>query len=263
VEALLGEVESLPDPAARDKALEVVQALVELYGEGLGRIAAGLGAVGGLPTAVVEDELVTHLLLLHDLHPVPVHERVLSALAEVRPYLESHGGDVELAGVEDGVVRLRLQGSCSGCPSSTMTLKLAIEEAIHKAAPDVESIEAEGVAEPPGPALLQIEPMGSSWATADAQADLADGAAALQQVAGEAVLFARLAETLFAYRPACPGCAGLLDETSLHGAELECPGCGRAYDVRRAGRCLDDPQLQLSPVPLLSGDAGTVRVAMA
>ena len=60
------------------------------------------------------------------------------ALDEVRPYLASHGGDVELLGVEDGVVRLRLEGSCNGCPSSAMTLKLAIEEAIARAAPDVE-----------------------------------------------------------------------------------------------------------------------------
>ena len=65
------------------------------------------------------------------------------ALEEVRPYLESHGGDVELLAVEDGVVRLRMQGSCSGCPSSAMTLKLAIEDAIRKHAPEVEQIEAE------------------------------------------------------------------------------------------------------------------------
>ena len=82
-----------------------------------------------------DDELVSHLLLLHGIHPVPVEARVRAALEEVRPYLESHGGDVELVAVEDGVVRLRMEGSCSGCPSSAMTLKLAIEDAIHKARP--------------------------------------------------------------------------------------------------------------------------------
>ena len=73
----------------------------------------------------------------------------------MRPYLGSHGGDVELLCVEDGVARVRLGGTCEGCPSSAVTLQNAIEAAILKAAPDVERIEAEGVAEPTA-ALLQI-----------------------------------------------------------------------------------------------------------
>ena len=74
----------------------------------------------------------------------------------MRPYLEAHHGGVELLGIEEGVVRLALQGSCNGCPSSTATLKLAIEDAIAKAAPDVDRIEAEGAVAPPAP-LLAIE----------------------------------------------------------------------------------------------------------
>jgi len=131
--------------------VELVQALVELYGEGLARIVAHDSACAA---GVAGDEVVSYLLLLHGLHPVPVQERVLGALAEVRPYLEQHGGDVELLDVDRGVVRLRLQGTCNGCASSTATLKLAIEDAIQRAAPDIDSVEAEG-AVPPG--LLQIE----------------------------------------------------------------------------------------------------------
>jgi Fe-S cluster biogenesis protein NfuA len=131
--------------------VELVQALVDLYGEGLARIVAhDPECVAG----VADDELVSHLLLLHGLHPVPLEDRVRGALADVRPYLEQHGGDVELLGIEGGVARLRLQGTCNGCASSTATLKLAIEDAIHRVAPDVESIEAEGAVEP---GLLQIE----------------------------------------------------------------------------------------------------------
>ena len=71
--------------------------------------------------------------------PVPLEARVRGALDEVRPYLDSHGGERRAGrGRRTGVVRLRMEGSCSGCPSSTMTLKLAIEDAIHKAAPEVE-----------------------------------------------------------------------------------------------------------------------------
>jgi Fe-S cluster biogenesis protein NfuA len=147
VEALLDTVETFP-PQQREVATELVQALLDMYGEGLSRIVAA----GPVP---VEDELVAHLLLLHGLHPVPLHERVIGALDEVRPYLVAHGGGVELVGVDEVVVRLRLEGACNGCPSSALTLKSAVEEAISRAAPDVERIEAEGATAPSG--LLQIE----------------------------------------------------------------------------------------------------------
>jgi Fe-S cluster biogenesis protein NfuA len=131
--------------------VELVQSLVALYGEGLARIVAhDPECVAG----VADDEVVSHLLLLHGLHPVPLEDRVRGALDEVRPYLEQHGGDVELLGVQAGVAHLRLQGTCNGCPSSTATLKLAIEDAVQRAAPDIEGIEAEGAVEP---GLLQIE----------------------------------------------------------------------------------------------------------
>jgi Fe-S cluster biogenesis protein NfuA len=161
VESLLGQLEALPDAAARNTATEAMQALLELYGEGLGRIVDVLAAHddGTLALALADDELVAHLLLLHGLHPVPVEERVLGALEGVRPYMESHGGSAEMLGVSEGVVHLRLQGSCSGCPSSSITLKLAIEKAIFEVAPDVHEVLAEGAVEPPAPSsgLLQLE----------------------------------------------------------------------------------------------------------
>ena len=137
-------LEELGDEPA---ATAAVEALVDLYGEALARLLRGADPV--------EDELVSHLLLIHDLHPVDVETRVRRALEEVRPYLGSHGGDVELLGVEHGVAKLRLAGTCNGCPSSTVTLRNAIEEALLRAAPDLERIDAEGVAES-APALLQI-----------------------------------------------------------------------------------------------------------
>ena len=157
VEALLEELEGVPDGPARDTATALVQALLELYGEGLSRLVGYVAERddGTLADALARDELLSPLLILHGLHPVPLDRRVLEALDEVRPYLETHGGNVELIGVEDGVVRLQLQGSCSGCPSSAVTLKHAVEEAIHKAAPDVTEIVAEDA--PPQPALIQLE----------------------------------------------------------------------------------------------------------
>ena len=273
VETLLEEVEGLADAVARDKALAVVQALLDVYGEGLARIVAHVAARddGSLAAALGGDELVAHLLLLHGLHPVPLEKRVREALQEVRPYLESHGGDVELLGVEDGVARLRLEGSCDGCPSSAVTLKLAIEEAIHKAAPDIEGIEAEGAAPAAPPPLLQLEisdalrkpaGAGDAWAPAGAVADLGGGEPLLREVAGERVLFMRLDGGAYAYRPACPACGGSLADGVLEDAELRCRGCGHRYDVRRAGGCVDEPALHLEPVPLLVDGAGMVKVAV-
>ncbi len=273
VEGLLEELESLAEPPVRDATLEIVQAVLELYGAGLERIVERIGPLQA--TALAGDELVEHLLLLHGLHPVGVEERVREALDGVRPYLGSHGGDVELVGVSDGVALVRMQGSCEGCPASSMTLKLAIEDAVLKAAPDVERVEAQddGAASAGGSPPLQIEvvrpaaPEGA-WATAGALPQLAGGGLLLKEVAGERVLFLRLENgTPYAYRPDCPACeasleGGTLAGAGLIGAELGCPGCGHRYDVVRAGRCLDAPDLQLEPVPLLVDEAGLVRIAL-
>jgi Fe-S cluster biogenesis protein NfuA/nitrite reductase/ring-hydroxylating ferredoxin subunit len=267
MEMLLGEIEALEDPNARSKAAEVVQVLLELYGEGLARmmdtIAEGEEREKTFD-AFAGDELISHLLLLHGLHPLDVETRVIRALEEVRPYLQSHGGNVELLGVEGGVARLRMQGSCSGCPSSTMTLKLAIEEAIQKAAPDLEGIEAEGVVEEPKPAPTIVagptlrkkekkrsEENGASWTVVGGLPQLSGGGLLVKEISGEPVLFLKLRDDFYAYRDLCPGCGESLEGGSLNEAELSCPGCGRSYEVRRAGKCVDDPQLHLEPIPLL------------
>lgn len=273
VELLLGELEGSPGAVARDMALELVSALLDLYGEGLSRLVSHVAERdhdGELARELAGDELVSHLLLLHGLHPVPLEARVVAALDEVRPYLASHGGDVELVGIEESVVHLRLQGSCNGCASSRVTLNLAIEDAIHKAAPDVIGIEAEGAAEPAPQPLLQIEMPDSlrrapepdgSWAMAGAMPQLESGGLLLRAVGGEPLLFLAVEGARYAYRPGCPGCGASLEAAALDGPELAC-GCGHRFDVRRAGRCLDTPDLHLEPVPLLVDGSGLVKVAL-
>jgi Fe-S cluster biogenesis protein NfuA len=159
IERLLEEADTLPDPRARETATALAAALLELYGDGLERVVelvAEHDDDGTLAAALAADELVGHLLLLHGLHPEPLGSRVQRALDEVRPYLASHGGAVELLGVEDDVVRVRLQGTCNGCPSSAVTLRHAIEDAVRRLAPDVERLEAEPGDEP-APPLLQLD----------------------------------------------------------------------------------------------------------
>jgi Fe-S cluster biogenesis protein NfuA len=143
VEELLGALRAGagdPGPVAE----ELVRLLVGLYGDGLGRIVAALAGEGAAGAAVLDrltaDPLVESLLLLHDLHPLDVDARVQRALDRVRPYLGSHAGGVQYLGVHDGVARLRLEGSCHGCPSSTITVQLAIQGAVQDAAPEVTDV---------------------------------------------------------------------------------------------------------------------------
>jgi nitrite reductase/ring-hydroxylating ferredoxin subunit len=101
-----------------------------------------------------------------------------------------------------------------------------------------------------------------AWAMAGGMPQLSGGGVLLKEISGELVLFMRPSERVYAYRPECPGCTGSLGKASLRANELTCPGCGNRYDVLRAGRCLDAPQLHLEPVPLLVDDAGLVKVAL-
>ena len=148
VQDLLGSLDEIADPVAQQRVQELVGAVLELYGAGLDRILGILTDAGdaGLPIrdALLDDGIVSSLLLIHGLYPVPLEERVVEALDSVRPFLASHGGNVELLSVEDGIARLQLQGSCNGCPSSAATLEHALREAIDAAAPDLLGLEVEG-----------------------------------------------------------------------------------------------------------------------
>jgi len=71
-----------------------------------------------------------------------VKEKVETALEELRPQLQADGGDIELLGVENGVVKVKLKGACAGCPMSTMTLKMGVEQHLKKKIPEIVKVEA-------------------------------------------------------------------------------------------------------------------------
>jgi Fe-S cluster biogenesis protein NfuA len=143
IDALVEEIEAGENAELRNKTLELLQSLLRFYDAGLVRMGA-LGAKrdAAPPHAMVQDESSAHVLLLHGLHPLPVEVRVARALQNVRPYLRSHDGDVELLSLEDRVVRVRLYESYRGSPSS---LERAIEDAIQKVAPELNGIVTERV----------------------------------------------------------------------------------------------------------------------
>jgi Fe-S cluster biogenesis protein NfuA len=147
LEELIRSTERWPDPQARARVREIVQTLLDVHGTGLQKILEHLAGTGAAGQAAIDalgaDDLVGSLLVLHGLHPLDLGSRVRQGLDAVGPLLRSHDGGVELLGIRDGVVRLRLHGSCDGCPSSALTLKQAIEDAVYAKAPDVTAIAVE------------------------------------------------------------------------------------------------------------------------
>jgi len=147
LDALLKEAQQMSDPNARTRMQQIVSAILDLHEAGMQRLLKHIEGAGNagvdIVDACVKDPMVSGLLLLHGLHPQDVEERVAQALEEVRPYLRSHGGNVELVDVHDGVVRLRLEGSCHHCSSSAATMEQTIEEAIYGKAPEVVAVEVE------------------------------------------------------------------------------------------------------------------------
>jgi Fe-S cluster biogenesis protein NfuA/nitrite reductase/ring-hydroxylating ferredoxin subunit len=278
IEGLVQAIEAWPDPAARSGATELLQATLDLHGAVLERMLDLAWEAGPAGQALIEqfaqDPLVGRLLLLHGLHPLDLETRVTQALDKVRPYLASHGGNVEMLGVDEGRVHLRLQGSCHGCPSSAMTLQLAIEEALQEFAPDMAGLVVEGVVEAkPAPAagFIPLAQVGGSarrpaapgphWEPVAGLNGLAVDAVRMLDVTGAAVCFCRVGGQFYAYGAICPACNQALASARLAGAVLTCAGCGNGYDVLRAGRGVDRPDLHLEPIPLLT-EQGQVKVAI-
>lgn len=148
VESLVREAEKVTDPQLRAQIQELVAFLLEFHGEALTKMVGDVADLGVPGHALIDqwthDEMAASLLLLYDLHPIDIESRVLAALEQVRPFMNSHGGNVEFLGLVDGVVHLRLDGHCHTCPSSTLTLRMRVEKSIYEAAPDVAGIEIEG-----------------------------------------------------------------------------------------------------------------------
>jgi Fe-S cluster biogenesis protein NfuA/nitrite reductase/ring-hydroxylating ferredoxin subunit len=263
VEQLTAAIDAAADPFVRGTVDELVTAIIELYGEGLTRIVDLVSEDEALLRALAQDSVIGSLMLIHDLYPVPLETRVQEALASVRPYMESHGGDVELLAVENGVARMRLVGHCESCPASESTLELAIKKALEETAPDLDGLDVEGVTQREFD-LPIVQSNGAAKEWTDLAGDLpAPGVTTPTIVAGADVLVANVGGTLLAYRNACGWCRARLDAAPMTpGGLLTCPSCERRFELRRAGRSPDDDALQIAPVPLLRANGG-VRVAVA
>jgi Fe-S cluster biogenesis protein NfuA/nitrite reductase/ring-hydroxylating ferredoxin subunit len=258
VQELVGQVESWPDPAARALVRECLRSVLGFYEQGLTRVLEVVEEAdtsnGKVFQSLIDDNVVSGLLLIHGLHPEDVETRLGKALDKVRPYLKSHGGNVELIRLENEKAILRLEGTCKSCPSSTVTMELAVRRAIEELCPDLAGFEVEGAGKGaettkplPNP---EISPNAPSWTLIEDISQFQSGEAKAMVVAGLTLMVCRVNGNLYAYRNICPACGLPLVEGVMEKNHLGCKH-GHQYDVLCAGRGLEDSNIHLTPLPLL------------
>jgi Fe-S cluster biogenesis protein NfuA/nitrite reductase/ring-hydroxylating ferredoxin subunit len=252
----VAELEALVETLEREgdeRALLLLQLVDAIHRPALERIAAGDSS----------DPIAHALLQMYDIASPDDEVLVEEALDEVRPYIHSHGGQVELLRVSEGVVELRMSGSCAGCAASAMTLKRGIEEALRNHYPGFREVVAEEVERSSAPQLLQIENLRKPvFVDAGGAAELDPGELMATELDGIELLLANCEGEIYALRDGCP-----VDGSSLGGARLTaegvivCPWHNCAFDVRTGARVdgEDGEGLRVVPVALRNG---TVQVAV-
>ena len=145
---LFEELQTHPDPAVGRKVEELLDWVDVFHREGLGRLVEMIRSWRGeiFLDSVARDDITGVFLATYDLGQTPpsdtsAQDAVAAALEEVRPFVESHGGTIAIDSIVDGVVKVRMLGSCDGCPSSTATLTGGVERALREHWPNFRRLE--------------------------------------------------------------------------------------------------------------------------
>jgi Fe-S cluster biogenesis protein NfuA/nitrite reductase/ring-hydroxylating ferredoxin subunit len=263
IQELIGKIDALPDTAARDMMQTCIQEILGFYGHGLEKILEVVSrgnstAAKDIYNDLIEDSFISGLLLIHDLHPLDLKTRLYHALEKVKPYIDSHGGSVELVSLEDGVAKIRLAGSCKTCPSSASTLELGIKQAIEESCPDLMGLEVEGIM-PISNHTGTGESPGKGWQVIP-NVRLVENSMKFLEAGGIPLVICKVSDRLYAYRNLCPACDRSFNNGTMEDKMIACQ-LGHRYDVQHAGICTDDPGIHLDPFPLLE-EAGTVKIAV-
>lgn len=150
LQEMMEEIDVMAEGKTKEMMQDCVQVMLSFYGCGLKRILeivskANSSAVKDIYNKLIEDPFVSGLLLIHDMHPLDLKTRLYAALEKVRPYIDGHGGQIEVSNIENGIATIKLSGNCKGCPSSENTLELGIKKAIEECCPDLLGLKVEGV----------------------------------------------------------------------------------------------------------------------
>ncbi|HXU47338.1 MAG TPA: NifU family protein [Thermoanaerobaculia bacterium] len=256
------------EPAARERSREVRHAIEAFHKAGLIRIVRALKADPRgteLLLDLAADPTVYALFSMHGLMRADLRTRVVQALDLVRPYLQSHGGDVELVELTERTVTLRLTGACHGCSMSATTLRQGVEETLQTHVPEIETIIASSGEPAEAAAFVPLEALraggdAKGWLEGPAAGDVAEGRPYRFDTAEGSLVLLRFGEDLRAFRNTCahqglPLDGGIVDVAS---GTITCPWHGYRYDGL-SGECLTTPQVRLEPFPLRI-DGGTIYV---
>lgn len=282
LQELIAGFEAEPDETVQARVFELLRAVDVLHRAGLRRIDELLKAAG-LQARAVDDPEVKLLFDLYDLGEGGDTQRAEAVLAEVAPYVESHGGRLSVVGAEAGVVTVSLSGACSSCPGATSTLRHVVESALRDGLPDfvrMDVVEAPAAAghehghgqghgsgagggvgtAPPGfvpleslrlPARPALE-----WRRVLDAAELGPGQLRVVEVPSDGpVLIANVDGEFYAYRDGCPGSPLTLAGATLEGSVLVCPWHACRFDLRGGRRqAADGPGLIVVPIAVQGGE---------
>ncbi len=263
VDDAMAEVQSLP-PAERAKALALKAAIEEFHKEGLTRIVRALKSDARgkeLLFELVDSPEVRTLLAMHGLIRADLKTRVSRAVEMVRPYMQSHGGDVELVEVTRDTAVVRLAGACNGCSMSAQTLRDSVEQAIREQVPEI--LHVEQAPSEPSAAFIPLEVLsgeGKGWKIGPPVTDISPGKAYRWDVDGVSILLLRTGDRIQAFRNSCAHMAlpidgGMIDTEA---GTITCPWHGFRFDTI-TGECISAPGAQLEPFPVRV-EEGIVRV---
>lgn len=256
IDKALQAIDAFEDHEAQMHALGLKTALEDFHKTALTKIVQKLKADERgkeLLFELVDEPSVLAVLQLHGLVKPNVAARVVQVLEYVRPYMQSHGGDVELASVEGETAFVRLSGACNGCSQSAVTLREGVEEAILQNIPQIKRVEV--VPNEPGPSLIQIESLktgrSKGWIETLSTDDVPEGRMKCFRADAANILIVNIENRLSAFRNECPHQGLPLDGGLLEpeARTLSCPWHGFKFDAS-SGECLTAPQAQLESYPL-------------
>ncbi|MFN6527353.1 NifU family protein [Nostoc sp. ChiSLP03a] len=217
----------------------------------------------------VADELVYAVLLYHELvkpPKPPLSQRIQTALEEVRPALKSHNGDVELVAIKPpDTVEVKLIGTCSSCPTSTLTLSQGVEQAIKNHCPEITKVVAVNNSSTINNANSSlISPFSAkitcSWMKVATLDEVPEFSVVAVQLAGTSLILHHQGATVKCYRNSCAHLGSPLEKGEVENGIITCPAHGFQYKLE-TGECLTAPDISLQSYPVkIKGDKVFVKL---
>jgi Fe-S cluster biogenesis protein NfuA/nitrite reductase/ring-hydroxylating ferredoxin subunit len=272
------EVQTLDDEAR--EAAEQLQAAIEgFHRPALVHIVRTLRADPRgkeLLFQLVDEPSVRSVLALHGIIRADPLTRATTALQSVRPYLQSHGGDVELVELDGPTAVVRLHGSCNGCSMSAVTLREGVEQALVEGVEEITGIRV--LEDEPTTAFIPLASVGrrhdggnpsavapddplEGWVAGPAVDTLSADQLTRFDVGSDSFIITNVDSKLAVFRNECVHQGRSLDAGLLSEGVLTCPWHGFTFDAT-SGECISAPGAQLQPIPARI-DEGTVWLRVA